>query len=288
MPDSLPQQPPKLTVLIPCKDERRNIRACIEAARPIADEILVADSGSTDGTLQIVQQLGGCRIIQREYIHSGDFKNWAIPQSAHPWVLLVDADERITPQLAAEIRNVLADPRQDGYWIYRHNHFMGHPVRHSGWNGDRCLRLFRRDLSRYVGDNDHAEITVQGGNVGRLKARMIHYTYTSYDQYFPKLHRYTKYQAGIWHRSGRRPSYLRLLLAGPLRFLLSYLFRGGFLDGKAGLQVCMLTAFYSFMKQARLWEMCEAIQHPELPADSPDQPADSPDQPAPPPRGQAA
>ena len=89
--------PSKLTVLIPAKNERLNIRPCIESARAIADEILVADSGSTDGTLDIISRIGGCRVIERELIDFSDFKNWAIPQATHPWVLILDADERITP-----------------------------------------------------------------------------------------------------------------------------------------------------------------------------------------------
>ena len=83
-----------LSIIIPCKNERRNIRPCIESARLVADEVLIADSGSTDGTLDIVREIGGCRIIEREYIHSGDFKNWAIPQAQHSWVMILDADER--------------------------------------------------------------------------------------------------------------------------------------------------------------------------------------------------
>src|SRR5437762_2466979 len=139
----------QLTVLIPCKDERRNIRACIESVRAIADEILIADSGSTDGTLDIVRHIGGCRTIEREYVHSADFKNWAIPQARHEWVLVVDADERVTAELAAEIRQVLSAPRAeiDGYWIDRRNHFLGHPIRYCGRSPDSVLRLFRRDKS---------------------------------------------------------------------------------------------------------------------------------------------
>src|SRR5436190_3917036 len=107
---------PKLTVLIPCKDEIQHIRACIESVRPIADEILVADSGSTDGTLDVVRSLGGCRVIEREYVNSADFKNWAIPHARHQWVLVVDADERVTPQLAGEIERLMAtEPACDGY-----------------------------------------------------------------------------------------------------------------------------------------------------------------------------
>src|ERR1044072_6256172 len=96
----------KLTVIIPCKNERENIRACIAGAQQVADEVLVADSGSTDGTLEIARELG-CRIIEREYGTSGDFKNWAIPQAAHQWVFILDADERITAKLATEIRSTI-------------------------------------------------------------------------------------------------------------------------------------------------------------------------------------
>src|SRR5215210_5539061 len=107
---------PKLTVLIPCKDEIQHIRACIESVRPIADEILIADSGSTDGTLDVVRAQKDCRLIEREYINSADFKNWAIPHATSPWVLVVDADERVTPDLAGEIRRLLQDyPAYDGY-----------------------------------------------------------------------------------------------------------------------------------------------------------------------------
>ena len=131
---------PKLTALIPCKDERLNIRPCIESVRSIADEILVGDSGSTDGTLQIVAQIGGCRVIRREYVSYGNYLNWAVPQASHPWVLVVDADERVTGSLAREIRRLLAsDPPMDGYWIRRANHFLGHRIRFSGWQRDRVL-----------------------------------------------------------------------------------------------------------------------------------------------------
>ena len=109
--------PEKLTVLIPCKNEADNIRACIESVRGLADEILVADSLSTDNTRELVRQLGGCRIVEREFIDHASFKNWAIPQASHPWVLMVDADERVTAELAAEIRAIMAhdNPALDAY-----------------------------------------------------------------------------------------------------------------------------------------------------------------------------
>lgn len=208
----------KLTVIIPCKNERLNIRPCIESARQVADEILIADSGSTDGTLAIVREMGGCRIVEREYVHSGDFKNWAIPQASHAWVLILDSDERIPPTLADEIRRHLANgPELDGYLVPRINYFMGHLVRHSGWANDRLMRFFHRDRGRYVGDTDHAEVAIATGRSGTLHSALVHYTYWSYDQYFRKFDRYTKWQAQVWHQQGRRPSYLRLITSGPLR-----------------------------------------------------------------------
>ncbi len=265
---------PKLTCIVPCKNERMNIRPCIESLQGIADEILIADSGSTDGTLDIVRDIGGCRVIEREYIHSGDFKNWAIPQATHPWILLLDADERATPALCEEVSGLLElGPPQDGYWIYRKNHFMGHHANTCGWANDCCLRLFHRDKGRYVGNNDHAEVKVSTGKVGALKNRLDHYTYWSYDQWFRKFDRYTKVQAQIWYEQGRRPSYWRLLVHAPFRFVRDYIFQLGFLQGKVGLQIATLAAFYSFMKQARLWELHCAKAQPDPEAQQPDQDA---------------
>ena len=253
----------KLTVLVPCKDERLNIRPCIESFRDIADEILIADSGSTDGTLEIVQRLGGCRVIEREYRTSGDFKNWAIPQATHDWVLLVDADERVTAEMRREIQEVLQAPQHDGYWIHRDNHFMGHRIRYSGWQNDRVLRLFKRDLSRYEGPSDHGEVQVSTGRVGRLRSRFLHYTYWTYAQYFRKFERYTTVQAEQWHQQGKQGSFLKMLLNPILRFLRAYILQRGFLDGSAGLQLSLLAGFYSFTKQARLWQLRRGIPQPD-------------------------
>lgn len=254
----------KLTVIIPCKNERKNIRPCVVSAKQVADEVLIADSGSTDGTLDIVRSEGGCRVVEREYINSGNFKNWAIPQASYSWVLIVDADERVTPQLAAEINGLMAgSPRHDGYQIYRENYFLGHRIRHGGWGSDKVLRLFRRDRGRYVGESDHAEISVAPGSTSRLKARLEHFTYWTYDQYFRKLKRYTVQSAESKHAAGKRASLVRMLLSPPLRFLHCYVVRLGFLDGLAGLQISALTGLSSFVKQIRLWELEHARPQPD-------------------------
>jgi (heptosyl)LPS beta-1,4-glucosyltransferase len=245
----------KLTVLITCKNEIKNIRPCIESVRPIADELVVADSGSSDGTLDVVHSMGGCRIIEREYIHCGSFKNWAIPQCANPWILIIDADERVTPELATEIKEVLKAPAQDGYRILRRNFFLGHEIKRCGWNHDDPLRLFRRDGGRYTERNVHNDIVIPSGKVGTLKAKFLHYTYWSMEQYLEKFDRYSTLAAQDLYREGRSVSALGLLARAPLRFLSLYILRGGFLDGIPGLVLCTLISFYSVMKRIKLWAL---------------------------------
>ena len=244
----------QLTALIPAKNERDNIGACVASVRSVADEVLLADSGSTDGTIEIARRLG-CRVIEREYIDSGDFKNWAIPQARHGWVLVVDADERITPALACEIRALLSSqPDKEAYRIRRRNFFLGYPIDHGDWARDRVTRLLQRDKCRYACYTDHAEIDLPREQIGALRQRMVHYTAWNLDDYLVKMTRYATQQAELWHQRGKTPSFWNLSFNAPLRFLRGYVLRGGFLDGPVGFQIASLTAYYSFMKQAQLWQ----------------------------------
>lgn len=253
-----------LTVIVPCKNERENIRSCIESFLGIADEILIADSGSTDGTLQLAAKYPNVKIIEREYITSGDFKNWAIPQATHEWVLIVDADERVTPELGQEIQTELSrGPLEDGYWIYRDNHFMGHKLRFGDARTDKVLRFFHRDRGRYVGPSDHGEIKISTDRVGTLKSRFLHFTFWNYDQVFSKMQRYTTLQAEQWHENGRDTSYFKLIVRPWFRFFRELILQGGILDGKRGIQTAWLAAFYSFMKQGKLWTLNHGLPQPD-------------------------
>ena len=244
-----------LTVIIPCKNEIKNIRDCVESVRALADEILVADSGSTDGTLEWVRSDADCRVVEREFVDSGDFKNWAIPQATHPWVFILDADERIPNQLATEIRQVLQQPStRDAYWIYRRNYYMGHPLTHTSWGRDKVIRLFQRDRGRYLPYTDHSEIELPSSDVGTLQNRLLHFSCRDFDAYLNKMIRYAKQQSALWVNQGRRPSFLKTVCNGPLRFLRSYIVELGILDGVPGFHVSMLTGFYSFLKQLYLWQ----------------------------------
>ncbi|MCE5228009.1 glycosyltransferase family 2 protein [bacterium] len=247
-----------LTVLIPTFNEQANIRDCL-ASVAWADEIFVVDSFSTDQTPELAKA-AGARVTQHEYVNSATQKNWALPQATHPWVLIVDADERVTPGLRDEILAILeADARgdasvMDGYRIGRLNHFLGRRVRYCGWQNDNVLRLFRRDLGRYQDRQVHADVEIKTGRIGRLRAKFLHYTFATFDQYMRKFDRYTTWAAGDRGRRTKRVGVQHLALRPAGRFLKQYVLKRGFLDGRIGLVVCSLAAYSVFMKYAKLLE----------------------------------
>lgn len=241
-----------LSVLVPMKNEAGNAKDCLESVR-WADEVVVVDSGSVDGTLAVARSIAD-RVLEHEYVNSAAQKNWALPRLTHRWVLIVDADERVTPALRAEIESVLASPeRADGYWIGRANHFLGRRIRSAGWQRDRVLRLFDRTKGEYELLHVHAEVRIRG-RVESLRERLVHHTYRDLDAYFEKFGRYTRWSAEDLKRKGIRASGARLLLRPWLRFLRMYVLEGGFREGRAGIVLCMLAAFSVFTKYARRWE----------------------------------
>ena len=174
----------------------------------IADEILIADSGSTDATLEIVSQVQipntSLRIIQREYVNPSDFKNWAISQASNGWVLTLDADERLTDNLRDEIRQTLAtEPVFDAYQIPRNNIFLGKRVRYSGWQHDAPFRLFHRDRCRYDARRVHEHLLVASGKTATMKATILHNTCRSLEEMFTKSIRYGSLGAEDLEEAGK-------------------------------------------------------------------------------------
>ena len=253
----------KLTVLIPCCNEENNIADCIESVR-WADEIFIVDSFSTDSTLDIAGRYTE-RIVQHEYVNSARQKNWAIPQATHEWVLVVDADERVTPELRDRIERILStDPPHDAYNIKRMSYFFGKLIRHCGWHKDYLVRLFKRDAGRYEDIEVHADVKVPG-SVGTIHEYFTHYTDESFAQYFEKFDRYTALSAADLFRKGVQPTWLRITIRPMWRFFRMYILRLGFLDGLHGLILCGLSAMVVFTKYARLWEMRRNGEIGELP-----------------------
>lgn len=253
------EQRKSISVLIPAGNEARNIRDCIACVRDWADEVFVVDSFSQDETPQIAAEMG-VRLVQHEYVNSATQKNWAIPQCSHEWVLVVDCDERVTPQLRDEILQVLRDdaagrPVSDGYRIGRLNHFLGQKVRYCGWQNDTCLRLFRRDMSRYQDRHVHADVIVSSGRVGELKAQFLHYTFHSFAQYMKKHDQMTSWGANDRAKRTERVGVMHLFWRPLFRFFKQYVLKLGFLDGRVGLIVCTLAAYSVFMKYAKLYEI---------------------------------
>jgi glycosyltransferase involved in cell wall biosynthesis len=241
-----------LSVLVTTRDEEGAIRACLESAR-WAEEVVVVDSGSVDGTVAIAQGIAD-RVLHHEYESPAAQKNWALPRLAHRWVLILDADEEVSPELRLEIESVLADPsRRDGYWIYRENTFFGKRIRSAGWQRDRVLRLFDRTKGEYPPVLVHEEIALRG-RAGTLRARLRHAPYRDLDQYFRKWDRYTRWSAEELGRRRVRASASRLLVRPWLRFLRMYVLEGGFREGRRGIVLCWLAAFSVFTKYARRWE----------------------------------
>ncbi|HET7458931.1 MAG TPA: glycosyltransferase family 2 protein [Gemmatimonadaceae bacterium] len=257
--DDAPRGRVPVTVVVAAKNEARHIRACVESATSWADEVLVVESGSTDDTAAIAAEAGGT-VFTHPFRTIGAQRNAAIERARHAWVLVVDADERVTPELAAAVARVVAAAASDGrdaYRVPRRNFFLRREIRHGGWERDRPVRLFRRHL-RYDERPVHEHVVTTTPAVA-LDAPLLHYTYDSLDQYFEKLERYSRWWAEQSFAKGRRASVWSILLRPPARFLTMYVLRLGFLDGAHGLVVAVLAAVSVAAKYARLWGMTVAV-----------------------------
>ena len=246
--------PEKLTAIVTTLNEEGNIADCL-AALSFADEILVVDSFSTDRTVEIARGFPKTRVLQHAYGGNGPQCNWAMDQAASSWVLIVDADERVTPELAREIQDLLGrGPAADHYFLRRDNVFVDRIIRHSGWGQDRLVRLVRRGKARYPEQRVHADMSPEGPTP-TLAAPLLHYTFRSLPQYLEKLHRYAEWGAQDLARRGWRAGWIEVTLRPSWRFFRMYLLEAGFLDGLHGFVVCALQSYGVFLKWARLWEM---------------------------------
>ena len=242
----------KLTAIIPVGNEIHNIEEVI-ASVSFADEILVVDSYSTDGTFEQAEKLA-TKVIRRTFDYPASQKNWAIPQAKHEWILLVDADERVTPELKAEIMEVLENPNPDivAYWIGRMNHFMGERVHYSGWRNDKVIRLFRRDFCKYEDKHVHEEI-IANGAVGTLKSKFYHNTYTTFDAYMNKMNKYATWQAKDYDKKTGMLTPYHFIIKPFWGFFKHYVVQSGFRDGVIGLTIGYIQGYVVFMRYVKLW-----------------------------------
>ncbi|MEE2700473.1 MAG: glycosyltransferase family 2 protein [Bacteroidota bacterium] len=244
----------KLTAIIPTENEEHNIVATIKSVE-FANEIIVVDSFSKDKTVELATPLADT-ILQREYENSASQKNWAIPQAKYKWILLLDADERVTPELKKEVIEIInSNSRISGFWIKRENYFMGKKVRFSGWRKDKVIRLFKRDECKYENKHVHAEI-ISDGEISILKNKLIHNTFISKEAYLRKLERYAKWQAKDYDKKLKRVTLFHTLIKPFVRFLKHYIFQLGILDGYVGFIISLYQAKsvklrYKYLKEYR-------------------------------------
>jgi glycosyltransferase involved in cell wall biosynthesis len=251
---------PKLSVVIITFNEEANILRALQSVKPIADEIVVVDSMSTDRTVRICTEFG-CRVIQREFDGYGTQKQFATDQASHDWILSIDADEQITDELQKEIRELfsdLKDPTSGGirhpaYRIPRSIHFMGRMLNHSGVGKEFLLRLFDRTKCRFTNVAVHEEVEVQG-SAGKLQGLLIHYSYRDISHHLEKINTYTSLAAEDYISRGRSFTKFCFIMKFPATFISFYILRGGFLDGYPGFMWSFLAAVYATLKVAKTIE----------------------------------
>jgi len=243
---------PTISVSIITRDEGENIGKAIESVS-FADQIVVADTGSGDGTQRIAKN-AGAEVYDIPFTGYGAAKNKALEFCRCDWVLSIDADERVSPILAEEI--VKAANRENGpdfYSVNRLAYFLGKPVYHSGWFPDYVVRFFRRGY-KFSEKSVHEKLAVEG-EPARLSGLLHHHSYTSLEQYIDKMNAYTMLNSRQMHEDGKKGRLLDLFIHPPATFFKMYIARLGILDGYTGFLLATLSSFHVFAKYAKLRQL---------------------------------
>ncbi len=241
-----------LSIIIVAKNEENNIIPCIESAA-WADEVIVLDSGSTDATVSLAQKTTA-QVIETDWPGYGPQQNRAINATSYDWVYSLDADERITSELAAEIRTVISNNKFDVFDVPRRSLFVTQFMQHSGWWPDRTRRLFKKQSARFTEHKIHANLSTDKP-VGHLKEPMIHYSFHDYHSVIEKMNRYSSGSAHDLDSVGKNSSLTKAISRGLWTFFRTYIIRLGFLDGQAGLILAIANAEGAYYKYLKLWEL---------------------------------
>lgn len=240
-----------LSVIIITHNEALNLSDCIASLGGIASEIVVVDSGSTDQTVALARAAGAKIIQTAGWPGFGPQKNLALDAASCSWVLSLDADERLTASLRAQISSALQTGSHDAYEMPRLSYFCGKPVRHGGWYPDHIVRLIRRGAARFSDNLVHESLVAQGP-VGRLGTPLLHYSYRTMADVQRKIDSYSQAGARQLHERGKHTSRVQALLHGGWAFLRTYLFKLGLLDGATGWRIACMNMRASYLKYARL------------------------------------
>jgi len=246
MPDRLP-----ISVLLLARDEAQRLAVLLPALDFAREVVVVVDAASQDATRELAAA-HGARVFVRILDGFGPQRRFALEQCREPWVLWIDADERLDDRARASLADAIATPEVAGFRWTRRTWFLGRPIRYCGWQGEWVLRLFRRERGQFDDAPVHERLDVKG-RIADLPGLLEHHSYRTWDECRDKLVRYAAAGAEKLRRQGRRASPLDLIARPPLRFLRMYVFQLGFLDGARGVAVCALAACQVLLRYAELW-----------------------------------
>jgi glycosyltransferase involved in cell wall biosynthesis len=243
---------PKISAIIITYNEEKNIRRCLSSIEWV-DEIVVIDSKSEDGTVSLAQEYTS-KVFTQEWLGFARQKEFARRQASFEWILNIDADEVVTPELAQEIRKKMnASPEIDGFWIRRRSKFLGRWIEHA-WQPDWVLRLFRKEKGFFGEEQVHEGVIIKG-KTARLKGMIEHYPFVSLTHNLKKLDHYTTLSASQMMQKGKSGILLKLFFSPVLSFFKTYVLKQGFRDGIPGLILSGIRSFYVFTKYAKYWEL---------------------------------
>ncbi len=246
--------PVKISATIITLNEEENLDRCLNSIKDVVDEIIVVDSGSQDRTLEIAADYGA-RIFTRAWTDYSEQKNYAGNQASSDWILSVDADECLSPELKSEIASLKSgEAYADAYQFSRMAFYLGRWIKHSGWYPDYKIRLYLKKKATWQGSFVHESLLVNG-TVALLKGHLLHYTCNSLSEHLVRLDRYTSLAAKELNLNRKAGGYFQLVFSPPLTFVRTFFLKSGFRDGGHGYLIACLASFYNFMKYAKLREL---------------------------------
>jgi len=252
----------QISAVIITSNEERRIEGALKSLTGIVSEIVVVDCRSSDETVKIVRRYTD-RVFERAWTNFADQKNYANAQASHPWILSLDADERVSPELRQELLDLKkTEPDVDVFSIPRKVYYLGRWIRHSGWYPDRKLRLFRKGKARWEGDYVHEKLAVTG-RIGKLNGCLHHFTYRNIHEHLARINSFSDLGAQKLYAKKKKARWHHLLLLPFFRFVRAYIWKRGFLDGFAGLVIAVLTGYAVFVRYAKLreiWKKGERIE----------------------------
>lgn len=247
----------KITAIIPTLNEEIHIEAAIKSV-DFADEIIVIDSFSTDKTVELAEKYN-VKIIKREFDDFSSQKNFAIQQAKHNWIYILDADERVTPDVKKEILEAVKNPKNYvGFYVRRSFFFAGKKIKYSGWQRDKVVRLFLKEHCKYVGVVH--ETIKTNGELGFFNGKIHHFGYKNYNHFISKIHHYGELKAKELHSKGKKVTAYHLLIKPTYRLFSHFVLKKGFLDGYTGLVLSITQAYAVLTRYIKLWLLNKEVK----------------------------